>query len=126
MCVHVFICLFSLQYVATRRNSPDKQNEGREDESMELNVNHFDDIMFDYIPNDEEIMFDYDIPKDEGEDSIAMLMGNLNDHYPFPDDLMGLPVDNQAESSLPPVNDVTVPQQVGSSDNHLNLDDFVW
>ncbi|CAH2034147.1 unnamed protein product [Thlaspi arvense] len=99
------------------RKYTDKQNERKEDKWMEVNdMNFFDDIMFDYMPKDEE------------EDSIAMLIGNLNDHYPIPDDLIGLTADlDQATTSLsPPVEYVTNPPHVGSSNDHMSMNDFVW
>lgn len=75
-------------------------------------------------------MRDEFLPKDEEDDSIAMLIGNLNDHYPFPNDLMGLTVDldqhHQATSSFPPVDHVTIPQNVGSSNDHAGLNDSIW
>ncbi|KAL1218743.1 B3 domain-containing transcription factor LEC2 [Cardamine amara subsp. amara] len=119
-------------YFSISRKSSHKQNEVREDDSMELNLNHFEDITFDYVPNNED------------DASIAMLLGNLNDNYPIPDnhypipdnhytipdnhytipgDLMGFPVelqDHQAASSLPPLD------HVGSSADYVSLDDFVW
>ncbi|KAF8107878.1 hypothetical protein N665_0116s0083 [Sinapis alba] len=87
------------------RKHPHKQNDDREDESMEVNdMNYYEDVMFDYIPNDED-------------DSIAMLLGNLNEHYPNPNDLMDLTIDldqhHQATSSSPPAD-------------HMSSNDFVW
>ncbi|CAG7901672.1 hypothetical protein BRARA_G00812 [Brassica rapa] len=87
------------------RKHPHKQNDGREDESMEvIEMNFYEDIMFDYIPNDED-------------DSIAMLLGNLNEHYPYPNDLMDLTVNldqhQQATSSSPPAD-------------HMISNDFLW
>ncbi|WZZ03981.1 hypothetical protein YC2023_089902 [Brassica napus] len=87
------------------RKHPHKQNDGREDESMEvIEMNFYEDIMFDYIPNDED-------------DSIAMLLGNLNEHYPYPNDLMDLTVNldqhQQATSSSPPAD-------------HMSSNDFLW
>ncbi|KAL0759855.1 hypothetical protein Bca101_076005 [Brassica carinata] len=78
------------------RKHPHKQNDGREDESMEvIEMNFYENIMFDYIPNGED-------------DSIAMLLGNLNEHYPYPNDIMDLTVDldqhQQATSSSPPAD----------------------
>ncbi|CAF1928534.1 hypothetical protein HID58_066115 [Brassica napus] len=105
-------------YFSIRKHA-DKPNEGREDESMEANdMNFYEDIAFDFIP------------KDEDEDSIAMLIGNLNDHYPNPNNLMDLPIDlhqhHQATSSLPPVDYMTNPQYSGSSNDHMSFNDFVW
>lgn len=113
-----FVCLVVLQYFSIRKHA-DKPNEGREDESMEANdMNFYEDIAFDFIP------------KDEDEDSIAMLIGNLNDHYPNPNNLMDLPIDlhqhHQATSSLPPVDYMTNPQYSGSSNDHMSFNDFVW
>ncbi|KAL0800214.1 hypothetical protein Bca101_055389 [Brassica carinata] len=87
------------------RKHPHKQNDDREAEPMEVNdMNYYEDIMFDYIPNDED-------------DSIAMLLGNLNEHYPNPNDLMNLTIDldqhQQATSSSPPAD-------------HMSSNDFVW
>ncbi|KAH0868297.1 hypothetical protein HID58_075319 [Brassica napus] len=87
------------------RKHPHKQNDGREDESMEvIEMNFYEDIMFDYIPNGED-------------DSIAMLLGNLNEHYPYPNDIMDLTVDldqhQQATSSSPPAD-------------HMSSNDFLW
>ncbi|CAH8364263.1 unnamed protein product [Eruca vesicaria subsp. sativa] len=101
------------------RKYADKPNKGIEDESMEANgMNFYEDIAFDFIPKDEE------------EDSIAMLIGHLNDHYPNPNNLMDLPLDlhqhHQATSSLPPVDYMTNPQQVGSSNDQMSFNDFVW
>ncbi|KAJ4916754.1 B3 domain-containing transcription factor LEC2 [Raphanus sativus] len=101
------------------RKYADKPNEGREDEWMEANdMNFYEDIEFDFIPKDEE------------EDSIAMLIGNLNDHYPNPNNLMDLPIDlhhhQQATSSLPHVDYMTNPQHGGSSNDHMSFNDFVW
>ena len=102
--IYVYICLASLQYFSIRKH-PHKQNDGREDESMEvIEMNFYEDIMFDYIPNDED-------------DSIAMLLGNLNEHYPYPNDLMDLTVNldqhQQATSSSPPAD-------------HMSSNDFLW
>lgn len=107
-----------LQYFSVRKYE-DKRNEGKEDdESMEANDMNFYDIAFDFIPKDEE------------EDSIAMLIGNLNNHYPNPNNLMDLPTDlhqhHQATSSLPPVHYMTNPQHGGSSNDHMSFNDFVW
>lgn len=58
------------------------------------------------------------MPRDEEEASIAILIGNLNDHYPIPNDLMGLTVDHQhhqATTSSPPVDHA----DVGSSDDQM-------
>lgn len=81
-------------------------------------MNFYEDIEFDFIPKDEE------------EDSIAMLIGNLNDHYPNPNNLMDLPIDlhhhQQATSSLPHVDYMTNPQHGGSSNDHMSFNDFVW
>ncbi|KAJ0257941.1 B3 domain-containing transcription factor LEC2 [Hirschfeldia incana] len=103
------------------RKYADKPNEGREDESMEANdMTFYEDIAFDFIPKDEE------------EYSIAMLIGNLNDHYPNPNNLMDLPIDlhqhHQATSSFPHVDYVTNPQHSGSSssNDHMSFNDFVW
>ncbi|CAH8298625.1 unnamed protein product [Eruca vesicaria subsp. sativa] len=87
------------------RKHPHKQNNGREVESMEVNdKNFYQDMMFDYIPNDED-------------ESIAMLIGNLSEHYPNPSDLMDLTVDldqhQQATSSSPPAD-------------HMSSNDFIW
>lgn len=69
-----------------------------------IEMNFYEDIMFDYIPNDED-------------DSIAMLLGNLNEHYPYPNDIMDLTVDldqhQQATSSSPPAD-------------HMSSNDFLW
>lgn len=85
---------------------------------MEANdMNFYEDFAFDFIP------------KDEDEDSIAMLIGNLNDHYPNPNNLMDLPIDlhqhHQATSSLPPVDYMSNPQYGGSSNDHMSFNDFV-
>ncbi|KAG7655734.1 B3 DNA binding domain [Arabidopsis suecica] len=97
-------------YFAMNGNSG-KQNEGRENESRERN--HYEEAMLDYIPRDEE------------EASIAMLIGNLNDHYPIPNDLMDLTTDlqhHQATSSMPPEDHA----YVGSSDDQVSFNDFEW
>lgn len=102
--------LFLLQYFAINGNSG-KQNEGRENESRERN--HYEDTMLDYISRDEE------------EASIAMLIGNLNDHYRIPNDLMDLATDlqyHQATSSVPPEDHA----YVGSSDDQVSFNDFEW
>lgn len=116
ICIYLFICLLLLQYFSIIKS--DKQNEGKEDESMEVNeINYLEDIMFDYIPKDEE------------EASIEMLIGNLNDHYPIPDDLMSLTLDlhnHPAPASLPLVDHVTNPRHVGPSNDHVSLNDFGW
>ncbi|KAF8096561.1 hypothetical protein N665_0306s0018 [Sinapis alba] len=101
------------------RKYEDKPNEGREDESMKANdMNFYEDIAFDFIPKDEE------------EDSIAMLIGNLNDQYPNPNNLMDLPIDlhqhHQASSSLPHVHYMTSPQHGGFSSDHMSFNGFVW
>jgi len=110
---YVSVCdrLFLLQYFAMNGNSG-KQNEGRENESRERN--HYEEAMLDYIPRDEE------------EASIAMLIGNLNDHYPIPNDLMDLTTDLQhhqaTSSSMPPEDHA----YVGSSDDQVSFNDFEW
>ncbi|XP_010460616.1 PREDICTED: B3 domain-containing transcription factor LEC2 isoform X1 [Camelina sativa] len=93
---------------------PGRQNGGRGVESMKVNeMNHYEEIMYDFMPGDEE------------EASIAMLIGNLNDHYPNPNDLMGLTIDHQhhqAASSLPSVDYA----HVGSLDDQVSFDDIGW
>lgn len=107
--------LLLLQYFSIIKS--DKQHEIKEDEAMEVNeINYFEDLMFDYVPKDEE------------EASIEMLIGNLNDQYPIPDDLMSLTLDLQnhlAPSTLPLVDHVINPPHVDpSSDHHVSLNDF--
>ncbi|ESQ34028.1 hypothetical protein EUTSA_v10009849mg [Eutrema salsugineum] len=99
-------------YFSIRKYSG-KQNEGREDESMEVNdMNFLEDLTFDYIPNDEE------------EDSIAMLIGNLNDHYSIPNDLMDLTTDlDQATSSSPHLDHLS---DGHATSDHVSSNDFVW
>ncbi|WZZ16417.1 hypothetical protein YC2023_109506 [Brassica napus] len=105
------------KYFSIRKHA-DKPNEGREDESMEANdMNFYEDIAFDFIP------------KDEDEDSIAMLIGNLNDHYPNPNNRMDLPIDlhqHHQATSLPPADYMTNPQYGGSSNDLMSFNDFVW
>ncbi|XP_019094812.1 PREDICTED: B3 domain-containing transcription factor LEC2-like isoform X2 [Camelina sativa] len=101
-------------YEDESKNLPGRQNGGRGAKSMEVNErNHYEEIMYDFMPGDEE------------EASIAMLIGNLNDHYPNPNDLMGLTVDHQhyqAASSLLSVDYA----HVGSLDDQVSFDDIVW
>ncbi|CAN8291045.1 unnamed protein product [Cochlearia groenlandica] len=82
---------------------------GKQNESTEVNV--MNNIQ-------EDMMFDYYIPKDEEEDSIAMLIGNLNDQYPIPSDFMDLTIEHhhhhhQATYSSTHVDHVTNPRNIG-------------
>ncbi|EOA37279.1 hypothetical protein CARUB_v10010882mg [Capsella rubella] len=100
-----------------------KQNGGSGDESMEVNeiinnydMNHYEELMNDYMQGDEE------------EAAIAMLIGNLNDHYdPNPNDLMDLTIDTdhqhhqvQTASSSSSVDHA----DVGSSDDQASFSEY--